>query len=123
MTTRIGINGFGRMGRAVYRIIDERDLDLEVVAVNELGPAATMASLLARDSVHGRFAPPITVGEGGLRIGERWVRTFAERDPAEPLRISRGQRCRSLDQRIQNLAELRIRHRVSLERVSVPEIR
>ena len=82
MTTRIGINGFGRMGRAVYRIIEERDLDLEVVAVNELGPAATMAGLLARDSVHGRFAPPITVGEGGLKIGDRWVRTFAERDPA-----------------------------------------
>ncbi len=82
MTTRIGINGFGRMGRAVYRIIEERELDLEVVAVNELGPAGTMAGLLARDSVHGRFAPPITVGEGGLRIGERWVRTFAERDPA-----------------------------------------
>jgi len=82
MTTRIGINGFGRMGRALFRIIEERDLDLEVVAVNELGPAETMAGLLARDSVHGRFAPPVTVGEGGLKIGDRWVRIFAERDPA-----------------------------------------
>ena len=70
------------MGRAVYRIIEERHLDLEVVAVNELGPATTMANLLARDSVHGRFAPPITVGEGGLKIGDRWVQLFAERDPA-----------------------------------------
>jgi glyceraldehyde 3-phosphate dehydrogenase len=82
MTIRIGINGFGRMGRALYRIIEDRGLDLEVAAVNELGPAATMANLLARDSVHGRFAPAITVGEGGLRIGEQWVRLFSERDPA-----------------------------------------
>jgi glyceraldehyde 3-phosphate dehydrogenase len=82
MTVRIAINGFGRMGRALYRIIDQRGLDLEVVAVNELGPAPTMANLLARDSVHGRFGPKILVGEGGLRVGERWVRTFAERDPA-----------------------------------------
>ncbi len=55
MTVRIGINGFGRMGRALYRVIEERALDLEVVAVNELGPAPTMANLLARDSVHGRL--------------------------------------------------------------------
>jgi glyceraldehyde 3-phosphate dehydrogenase len=82
MTLRIGINGFGRMGRALYRIIDERDLDLEVVAVNELGPVPTMANLLARDSVHGRFAPQVTVGEGGLMIGEHWVRFLAEHDPA-----------------------------------------
>jgi glyceraldehyde 3-phosphate dehydrogenase len=82
MTIRLGINGFGRMGRALYRIIDERDLDLEVVAVNELGPAGTMAGLLARDSVHGRFAPQITVGEGGLMVGDHWVRLFAERDPS-----------------------------------------
>jgi glyceraldehyde 3-phosphate dehydrogenase len=81
MTTRIGINGFGRMGRALYRVIEERGLDLEVVAVNELGPAPTMANLLARDSVHGRFAPAITIGEGGLMIGEKWVRLFAEPDP------------------------------------------
>ena len=67
----------------VYRIIEERDLDLEVVAVNELGPdKRTMAGPLALRSVHGRFAPPITVGEGGLKIGDRWVRTFGERDPA-----------------------------------------
>jgi len=81
MTTRIGINGFGRMGRALYRVIEERGLDVEVVAVNELGPAPTMANLLARDSVHGRFAPAITIGEGGLMIGEKWVRLFAEPDP------------------------------------------
>ncbi len=69
------------MGRALYRVIEERGLDLEVVAVNELGPAPTMANLLARDSVHGRFAPAIAVGEGGLMIGEKWVRLFAEPDP------------------------------------------
>jgi glyceraldehyde 3-phosphate dehydrogenase len=82
MTTRIGINGFGRMGRAMVRVIQERDLGLEVVAINELGPPETMANLLARDSVHGRFGPPVYVGEGGLKIGEHWVRLLAERDPA-----------------------------------------
>jgi len=82
MTTRVGINGFGRMGRAVFRIMHERGLDLDVVGINELGPVATMANLLARDSVHGRFAAPITVGEGGLMVGDSWVRMSAERDPA-----------------------------------------
>jgi glyceraldehyde 3-phosphate dehydrogenase len=55
MTTRIGINGFGRMGRAALRIVHDRRLDLDIVAVNELGAPDTMANLLARDSVHGRF--------------------------------------------------------------------
>ena len=82
MTVRIAINGFGRMGRVLYRIIAERGLDLDVVALNELGPIPTMANLLARDSVHGPFKSPIIVGEGGVRIGEHWVRLFAERDPA-----------------------------------------
>ena len=66
MTTRIGIDGLvawaGRLPR--HR---GASLGLEVVAVNEFGPAPTLANLLARDSVHGRFAPEITVGEGGLR--------------------------------------------------------
>ncbi len=82
MTLRIGINGFGRMGRALFRIIEERGLDLDVVAVNELGPAPTTVNLLARDSVHGRFTPEIVLGEGGFGIGDRWVRLLDERDPA-----------------------------------------
>jgi glyceraldehyde-3-phosphate dehydrogenase/erythrose-4-phosphate dehydrogenase len=55
MTVRIGINGFGRMGRALYRASLERDLGIDVVAINELGALPTMAGLLARDSVYGRL--------------------------------------------------------------------
>jgi glyceraldehyde 3-phosphate dehydrogenase len=82
MTLRIGINGFGRMGRALFRIIEERGRDLELVAVNELGPAPTTVNLLARDSVHGRFERPITLGEGGFQVGDRWVQLLGERDPS-----------------------------------------
>ena len=85
MTTRIAINGFGRMGRAAVRIIHDRDrdLDLEVVAVNELGQPATMANLLARDSVHGRFDAKVTPVEGGIEIEGRLVRFFAQPDPSK----------------------------------------
>ena len=55
MSVRIGINGFGRMGRALVRIAVAEGSPLEVVAVNDLAPADQLAKLLARDSVHGRF--------------------------------------------------------------------
>src|SRR4051794_12133025 len=82
MTTRVGINGFGRMGRATFRVLAERDLDIEVVAINELGPAATMVDLLARDSVHGRFSKPIELGEGAIHVDGKWTRLLAQPDPA-----------------------------------------
>src|SRR5688572_12607113 len=81
MTLRIGINGFGRMGRALFRIVEEHGLDIDVVAVNELGPATTTVNLLARDSVHGRCRPEIVLGEGGFGVGDRWVRLLDEPDP------------------------------------------
>jgi glyceraldehyde-3-phosphate dehydrogenase/erythrose-4-phosphate dehydrogenase len=56
MPVRVGINGFGRMGRALYRASLERDLGIEVVAINELGSLPTMAGLLARDSVYAGWA-------------------------------------------------------------------
>jgi glyceraldehyde 3-phosphate dehydrogenase len=83
MTTRIAINGFGRMGRAAVRIIHDRGLDLEVVAVNELGDPTTMANLLARDSVHGRFGANVAPVEGGVEVDGRLVRFFAQPDPAK----------------------------------------
>ena len=84
MTVRIAINGFGRIGRNVLRAIHEsgRD-DVEVVALNDLGPVATNAHLLKYDSVHGRFAGVIEVGEGTIDIGRGPIRVCAERDPAK----------------------------------------
>ena len=92
MTTRIGINGFGRIGRNVFRAAAERAAhaagsgrgagDLEIVAVNDLGDVPTMAHLLARDSVLGRFPAEITPEPGALRVGDTRLTVLAERDPA-----------------------------------------
>jgi glyceraldehyde 3-phosphate dehydrogenase len=81
MTTRIAINGFGRMGRAVTRIVSSNNHDIELVAVNELGAPETMAGLLARDSVHGPFAPAVTLVEGGVEIDGHFVRFYTQPEP------------------------------------------
>jgi glyceraldehyde 3-phosphate dehydrogenase len=82
MTVRVAVNGFGRMGRAACRIIHARALGLEVVAVNELGNPATMADLLARDSVHGRFHANVNPVEGGIEVDGSLIRFFAQPDPS-----------------------------------------
>ncbi|MEU6824129.1 type I glyceraldehyde-3-phosphate dehydrogenase [Streptomyces atriruber] len=82
MTVRIGINGFGRIGRNVFRAALARDTDLEIVAVNDLGDVATMAHLLAYDSVLGRFPGEVTAEPGAIRVDDRRIEVFAERDPA-----------------------------------------
>jgi glyceraldehyde 3-phosphate dehydrogenase len=80
--TRVGINGFGRIGRNFYRAALERDGDFEIVAFNDLGDVATMAHLLKHDSVLGTFPEAVEVDGGSLRVGGRELRGFAERDPA-----------------------------------------
>ncbi|QIS11685.1 type I glyceraldehyde-3-phosphate dehydrogenase [Nocardia arthritidis] len=82
MTVRIGINGFGRIGRSVFRAAFARDAELEIVAINDLGSVATMAHLLAYDSVNGRFPAAVTAEPGAIRAGDRLVTVLAERDPA-----------------------------------------
>jgi glyceraldehyde 3-phosphate dehydrogenase len=83
MTTRVAINGFGRIGRLVLRAAYEsRRDDIEIVAVNDLGPVETNAHLLRYDSVHGRFPGEITTGEGWMDLGHGRIRVTAERDPA-----------------------------------------
>src|SRR5690349_12524683 len=82
MPTRVAINGFGRIGRAVLRSAVERGADLEIVAVNDITDPATMARLLARDSVYGRFAEPVTARADALLVGEREVRALHDEDPA-----------------------------------------
>ncbi|GHC67924.1 type I glyceraldehyde-3-phosphate dehydrogenase [Streptomyces flavofungini] len=82
MTVRIGINGFGRIGRNVFRAAAARGADLEIVAVNDLGDVATMAHLLAYDSVLGRYPGAVAAEPGVIRVGDAAVRVLAERDPA-----------------------------------------
>ena len=81
MITRVGINGFGRIGRAFTRLAVER-ADLEVVAVNDITDARTLAHLLEFDSTYGRLGRPVGYGAGGLLIGDTPVAVLSERDPA-----------------------------------------
>src|SRR5437870_1895668 len=85
MATRIGINGFGRIGRMFIRAQakDPRRSDLEIVAVNDLTDPATLAYLLKYDSVHGRYPGTVTAGEGALVIDGTRVAVLAEREPAK----------------------------------------
>jgi glyceraldehyde 3-phosphate dehydrogenase len=81
MVTRVGINGFGRIGRAFTRMALDR-ADLEVVAVNDVTDARTLAHLLEFDSTYGRLDRPVSYGEGRLLAGGTAVAVLAERDPA-----------------------------------------
>ncbi len=81
MATKIGINGFGRIGRLVYRALAGRP-GVEVVAVNDLTDAATLAHLLKYDSVHRRFGHEVVAAGNGIRVDGRDVRVFSEKDPA-----------------------------------------
>jgi glyceraldehyde 3-phosphate dehydrogenase len=82
MAVRVGINGFGRIGRNVFRAAHESDADVEIVAVNDITDAATLGHLLKYDSVYGNFPGEVTVGEGALTVDGREVKVLAERDPA-----------------------------------------
>ena len=82
MATRIGINGFGRIGRNFFRALRAKGADLEVVAMNDLGDAETMAHLLKYDSVFGRFDGEVKVTDGGFSIDGKDLKLLSERDPA-----------------------------------------
>jgi glyceraldehyde 3-phosphate dehydrogenase len=84
MAIRVAINGFGRIGRLVFRAAMEHPgQEIEVVGVNDLGSVETNAHLLRYDSVHGRFPHEVTTGENWLDAGRGKVRVTAERDPAK----------------------------------------
>ncbi|MCA0369786.1 MAG: type I glyceraldehyde-3-phosphate dehydrogenase [Proteobacteria bacterium] len=83
MTTRIAINGFGRIGRMVFRALCERkDVDLEVVAINDLTPADTNVHLLKYDSVHGAFGHSVSLDGDTLVVDGKRIRMLSEKNPA-----------------------------------------
>jgi glyceraldehyde 3-phosphate dehydrogenase len=84
MEVKVGINGFGRIGRQVLRTIRERHPnDLKVVAINDLTDVATSAHLLKYDSNYGRYPGEVSAVDGGIQIDSDMIRVFAERDPAK----------------------------------------
>ncbi len=83
MTTRVAINGFGRIGRNLFRAVAQSDLDLEIVAVNDLTDTATLRLLLAYDSVHGRYPGEVSASGDDLMVDGGTVTVCSERDPAD----------------------------------------
>ena len=84
MAVRVGINGFGRIGLLTAKAAIERsDDDIEIVAVNDLMPMESLALLFKRDTVHGIWSEDVKLDGNILRVGDREIKTFAERDPAQ----------------------------------------
>jgi glyceraldehyde 3-phosphate dehydrogenase len=83
VTVRVGINGFGRIGRNFFRAVTASGADIEVVAANDLGDLKTMAHLLKYDSILGRFPEEVTVVDDGIQVGSRTIKILAEKDPAQ----------------------------------------
>ncbi len=84
MTVRVAINGFGRIGRNVLRaIVESGRTDIEVVAINDLGPVETNAHLMRYDSVHGRFPGTVTIAGDTIDVGRGPIKVTAVRNPAE----------------------------------------
>jgi glyceraldehyde 3-phosphate dehydrogenase len=80
MGTKVGINGFGRIGRNVYRALRERNSELDVVAVNDITDAATLAHLLRHDSILGPYPGTVAVDDGSLVVDGQRLQVLAERD-------------------------------------------
>jgi len=83
MTTRVGINGFGRIGRNFLRAVREQGADIEIVGVNDLTDNKTLAHLLRYDSVHGRFPGTVELDDRGFVVDGTQIVALAERDPAQ----------------------------------------
>jgi len=81
--TRVGINGFGRIGRNIYRAADALEASFEIVAVNDIGDAHTFAHLLKHDTALGTFGPAVTADGDDIVIGGRRVKFMSHKDPAE----------------------------------------
>jgi len=83
MAVRVAINGFGRIGRNILRaVVEAKRRDIEIVAINDLGPVETNAHLLRYDSVHGRFPAEVVVDGDAIVVQGQRIRVTAIRDPA-----------------------------------------
>jgi glyceraldehyde 3-phosphate dehydrogenase len=82
MPVKVAINGFGRIGRGFLRSACEREADIEVVAVNDVTDAATLAALLRHDSVYGRFPGEVAASEGAIRVDGSQIEVLREQEPA-----------------------------------------
>ena len=82
MAVRVGINGFGRIGRNVFLAAHERDADIEWLAVNDLVDPRTIAHLLKYDSTYGPFPGTVEATDSGFSVNGQEIRVLAERDPA-----------------------------------------
>src|SRR6186997_1654615 len=82
MAVKVGINGFGRIGRNVFRAAKAAGADLEFVAVNDLTDPGTLAHLLKYDSILGRFPGEVTSGESSIAVDGAEIKVLSERDPA-----------------------------------------
>ncbi|MGB3443145.1 MAG: type I glyceraldehyde-3-phosphate dehydrogenase [Actinophytocola sp.] len=83
MTVRVGVNGFGRIGRNFWRAVQAGEHDIEIVAFNDLGDVATMAHLLKYDSVLGRLPFEVKATDEGISVDGKTIKAFAERDPGK----------------------------------------
>ena len=83
MTIKVGINGFGRIGRNIYRAADKLNADFEIVAVNDLGDATTFAHLLKYDTALGTFGPEVSAGGDSIKVDGRTVKFLSVKDPGE----------------------------------------
>ena len=84
MAVRLAINGFGRIGRLIMRAaIENKRRDVEIVAINDLGPVETNAHLLQYDSVHGKLLEKVLVDGNGIQVGNSRSKVTAEKDPAK----------------------------------------
>lgn len=82
MTVRVGINGFGRIGRNFFRAVRASGLDIEIVGVNDLSDNAVLAHLLKYDTILGTLDTDVVASDGEIKVGDQVVKAFAERDPA-----------------------------------------
>jgi glyceraldehyde 3-phosphate dehydrogenase len=82
MTVRVGINGFGRIGRNFFRAVRASGADIEIVGVNDLTDNAVLAHLLKYDSILGRLDADVSSDDTSIKVGDQVIRAFAERDPA-----------------------------------------
>ncbi|MEU3023842.1 type I glyceraldehyde-3-phosphate dehydrogenase [Nocardiopsis alba] len=83
MTIRVGVNGFGRIGRNFWRAVAAGDSDIEIVAVNDLTDTKTLAHLLKYDTVLGTLQGEVEVGDDFIRVGDKNIKVLAQRDPAQ----------------------------------------